>query len=134
MQSDFRLRTKNKDYVTLLKTIYQEFAAGPNKKLITQLFSAGVFKLEDPIVDFRGGQSLTAKANKANIVLINQSVKNKEGITIFTRVQYSPAVLNEKDAVKFMNSVNYMLTNIPQQTRLRDAVDELKREPLSRLN
>jgi hypothetical protein len=127
MRKDFKLKLKNRDYVTSLKTIYREFAAGPNRRLITQLSSAGVFKLEDPVVDFWGGQSSTAKANKANIVLINQSVKSKEGTTVFTRVQYSPAVLSEKDAVKFMKSVNYVLTNIPQQTKLRDAVDELKR-------
>jgi hypothetical protein len=127
MRNDFKDRVKNRDYILSLKMLYREYAAGSSRRLIAQLSSVGVISLEEPIVDFWGGQSSTARANKSNIVLINQSVRNKDGLIIYNRIQYSPAVLSKKDATRYLKSVNYVLTNIPQQTRLRDAIDELKK-------
>jgi hypothetical protein len=97
------------------------------RSLTTQLSSVGVIKLDDPVVGFWGGQSSESKGNKANLVLQNMSVKTKDDVTIYHRMQYSPAVINVKDATRYLRSVNYVLTNIPQTTTLREAVDELKK-------
>jgi hypothetical protein len=127
MRKDFKARVKAKEYIISLKTVYGEFAPGPTRRLTTQLSSVGVIKLDDPVVGFWGGQSSESKGNKANLVLQNMSIKARGEVTIYNRMQYSPAVINVKDATKYLRSVNYVLTNIPQTASLREAVDELKK-------
>jgi hypothetical protein len=127
MRKDFRMKVKNKDYILPLKTLYAEYAPGPNRRLTPQYSSMGIIRLEDPVIDLLGGGMSSAKGNKGTIIVLNQTLKTKEGLTVSNRLQYSPAVLNKKDATRLLRSIGYVLRSIPQQTRLREAIDELKK-------
>jgi hypothetical protein len=126
MRKDFVEGGKRRDWLTGLKTCWAEYDPREVKGLVPLLSSAGVFKIDDPFVDFWGQQAMRSQ-KIGTLLLITDSFAMPSGMEVYTRIQYPPTTVSKEDAEMCFKMIMHVLLNMPATTTLRDAVDELRK-------
>ena len=127
LRKDFETKKKNGSFFTALKLNMLGFPEDPNPGSFGQVTNVGPLKINYPINDFWIQQSVFCKAAERCFSLLSYSkIDDQKGKNdVIFNLRYTPTVTPANVAKTVSQCVDFFLTEIDSQMKVKEALKEL---------
>jgi hypothetical protein len=126
MRKDLTDKRKSKAYFPALKAALDGFAVPDNRTTVAELSHLGNLRITAPIADVWIQQTMKSKEIHGIMPLISWTTSGDVPSKLITRLQYSPTVVNERDAEIVFKLILHSLKEISLDSTVQDAFDVLQ--------
>ncbi|OHT01728.1 hypothetical protein TRFO_31338 [Tritrichomonas foetus] len=124
LRKDMQKRLENGEMPSYLKIneCYYD-----NKGLSAEVSNVGTMVLKKPIKDAWMQIRFNEKSNPSVISLLTFGVKNEKRNDLILRLRYTQCRMRDEEADVILNAIKHSIMNIPLDTKVEDAFDELRK-------
>ncbi|OHT08176.1 hypothetical protein TRFO_23382 [Tritrichomonas foetus] len=124
LRKDMQRRLNNNEMSSFLRISESYYE---NEGLSAEISNVGSVELRKPLTDAWMQIRFNEKNNPSVLSLLTFGIKDQTRNDLILRLRYPPCRMKDEEADVILKGIKHSVYNIPQNTKVQDALDELKK-------